>query len=74
MRVAYVNYGAQSGVTANVFGALEALGHELAPVDPTTLTALRAPCTRVPRPTPRVLMTIAASVLRGTGGKPSAIA
>ncbi|HET9754582.1 MAG TPA: glycosyltransferase family 4 protein [Myxococcales bacterium] len=64
MRVAYVNYGNQSGVTPNVTRALTALGHELSRVDPTPLLALRDPRTRLPRPTPRVLMSLAASALR----------
>lgn len=64
MRVAYVNYGIQSGVTPNVTRALAALGHELVRVDPTALLALRDPRTRLPRPTPRVLLSLAASALQ----------
>jgi starch synthase len=64
MRVAYVNYGHQSGVTPNVTRALAALGHELVTVDPTSVLALRDPRTRLPRPTPRVLLSIAASAVR----------
>ena len=64
MRVAYVNYGNQSGVTPNVTRALQALGHELVRVDPTPLLALRDPRTRWPRPTPRVLLSLAASALQ----------
>ncbi|HEY5678261.1 MAG TPA: glycosyltransferase family 4 protein [Myxococcales bacterium] len=64
MRVAYVNYGNQSGVTPNVTRALAALGHELVRVDPTPLLALRDPRTRLPRPTPRVLLSLAASAIR----------
>lgn len=64
MRVAYVNYGLQSGVTPNVTRALAALGHELVRVDPTALLALRDPRTRLPRPTPRVLLSLAASALQ----------
>jgi glycosyltransferase involved in cell wall biosynthesis len=64
MRVAYVNYGNQSGVTPNVTRALTALGHELVRVDPTELLALRDPRTRLPRPTPRVLLSLAASALQ----------
>jgi glycosyltransferase involved in cell wall biosynthesis len=64
MRVAYVNYGTQSGVTPNVSRALAALGHQLVRVDPTSLLALRDPRTRLPRPTPRVLLSLAASALQ----------
>jgi glycosyltransferase involved in cell wall biosynthesis len=64
MRIAYVNYGNQSGVTPNVTDALLALGHEIVRVDPTGVLALRDPRTRRPRPTPRVLLSIAASALR----------
>jgi alpha-maltose-1-phosphate synthase len=64
MRIAYVNYGNQSGVTPNVTNELLALGHEVIRVDPTGVLALRDPRTRRPRPTPRVLLSIAASALR----------
>ena len=64
MRIAYVNYGSQSGVTPNVTNALFGLGHEVIRVDPTGVLALRDPRTRRPRPTPRVLLSIAASALR----------
>lgn len=64
MRTAYVNYGNQSGVTPNVLRALAALGHELIAIDPTGVLALRDRVTRWPRPTPRVLMSLAVSALR----------
>ena len=64
MRIAYVNYGNQSGVTPNVVRSLSALGHRMVPVDPTGILALRDPRTRLPRPTPRVLLSLAASALR----------
>jgi glycosyltransferase involved in cell wall biosynthesis len=64
MRIAYVNYGDQSGVTPNVAKSLVALGHDVVRVDPTGVLALRNPRTRRPRPTPRVLMSLAASALR----------
>ena len=64
MEIAYVNYGNQSGVTPNVVRALTALGHRITPVDPTGVLALRDPRTRLPRPTPRVLLSLAASALR----------
>jgi glycosyltransferase involved in cell wall biosynthesis len=64
MRVAYVNYGSQSGVTASVARELAALGHLVDFVDPTFVLALRDRRTRLPRPTPRVLYSVAASALR----------
>jgi alpha-maltose-1-phosphate synthase len=64
MRIAYVNYGSQSGVTPNVTRALTALGHRIIPIDPTGVLALRNARTRWPRPTPRVLLSLAASALR----------
>src|SRR5439155_1385250 len=45
-------------------GILSALGHRMVPVDPTGILALRDPRTRLPRPTPRVLLSLAASALR----------
>src|SRR4051812_29744149 len=64
MEIAYVNYGNQSGVTPNVVRALTALGHRIAAADPTGVPALRDRRTRLPRPTPRVLLSLAASALR----------
>jgi alpha-maltose-1-phosphate synthase len=64
MRIAYVNYGNQSGVTPNVVRSLAALGHRMVSVDPTAVLALRDPRTHLPRPTPRVLLSLAASALR----------
>jgi len=64
MRIAYVNYGSQSGVTPNVMKALAGLGHEIVQVDPTGVLALRDPRTRLPRPTPKVLLSLAASALQ----------
>ena len=64
MRIAYLNYGNQSGVTPSIVQALEALGHEIVRVDPTGVLALRDPRSRWPRPTPRVLMSLAVSALR----------
>jgi len=64
MRIAYVNYGNQSGVTPNVMKSLLSLGHEIVRVDPTGVLALRDPRTRLPRPTPRVLLSLAASALQ----------
>ena len=64
MRIAYLNYGNQSGVTPNIVRALGGLGHEIVRVDPTGVLALRNPRTRRPRPTPRVLLSLAVSALR----------
>lgn len=64
MRIAYLNYGNQSGVTPNIIRALTELGNEIVRVDPTGVLALRNPRTRRPRPTPRVLISLAVSALR----------
>jgi glycosyltransferase involved in cell wall biosynthesis len=64
MRIAYVNYGNQSGVTPNLMASLLALGHDIVRVDPTGVLALRNPRTHRPRPTPRVLISLAASALK----------
>ncbi len=64
MRVAYVNYGSQSGVTPSVKRELSALGHRLFDVDPTGVLALRDQRTRLPRPTPRVLLSLVASAVK----------
>ena len=64
VHVAYVNYGSQSGVTANLARELTTLGHRITPVDPTGILALRDRRTRLPRPTPRVLYSIAAGAVR----------
>jgi len=64
MRIAYVNYGNQSGVTPNVIRGLQDLGHRVVSVDPTGVLALRDRRTRLPRPTPQVLMSLAVSAIR----------
>ena len=64
LQVAYVNYGDQSGVTPNVCRELASLGHRVTSVDPTQVLALRDPQTRLPRPTPRVLYSMAAGIVR----------
>ena len=64
MHIAYVNYGSQSGVTGGIERELAALGHRITGVDPTHVLALRDPRTRLPRPTPRVLLSVAAGALR----------
>src|SRR4051812_48206189 len=64
MHVAYLNYGSQSGVTSSVERELRALGHQITRVDPTFVLALRDRRTRLPRPTPRVLYSLAASAAR----------
>jgi glycosyltransferase involved in cell wall biosynthesis len=50
-------------VTPNLIRGLTALGHRVVSVDPTGVLALRDPRTRLPRPTPRVLLSLAASAL-----------
>jgi glycosyltransferase involved in cell wall biosynthesis len=62
--VAYVNYGPQSGVTPSVRRELAALGHSLTLLDPTEVLDHRDRRTRQLRPTPRVLYSFAAGVLR----------
>jgi alpha-maltose-1-phosphate synthase len=64
LRIAYLNYGEQSGVTAHVAAALEALGHRVIPVFGRGPLELRDPVTRRPRVTPRVLAALAAAVAR----------
>ena len=64
MRIAYVNYGNQSGVTPNIVRALQDLGHRIVPVDPTGVLAFRDRRTRLPRPTPQVLLSVVVSALR----------
>ena len=62
--IAYVNYGPQSGVTPNLRRELAALGHRITLVDPTIVLDPRDRRTRLLRPTPRVLYSFAAGVLR----------
>ncbi len=62
MRIAYLNYGAQSGVTTNITNGLQRLGHSVEHLDASDALALRFPGTRLPRPTPRVLLSLAASL------------
>ncbi|MFL5361015.1 MAG: glycosyltransferase family 4 protein [Myxococcales bacterium] len=62
--IAYVNYGPQSGVTPNVRRELAALGHRITLVDPTAVLDHRDRRTQKLRPTPRVLYSFAAGVLR----------
>ncbi len=64
LRIAYVNYGEQSGVTANVTAGLEALGHRVVPVFGRGPLELRDPGTRRLRVTPLVLTHLAIAVLR----------
>ncbi len=61
LRIAYLNYGAQSGVTPNITSGLQRLGHAIEHLDASDALALRIPGTRLPRPTPRVLLSLAAS-------------
>lgn len=64
LRIAYVNYGEQSGVTAHVTAGLEALGHRVVPVFGRGPLELRDPATRRLRVTPLVLAHLATAVLR----------
>src|SRR5690242_19217342 len=63
MRIAYLNYGAQSGVTANLIRALEGSAHEVVSVDPTDVFALRDPANRLPRLSPQVAFALVASAI-----------
>ena len=64
MRIAYVNYGSQSGVTHNVTQALLARGHVADHVDVNGPLELRFRPLWLPRPTPTVLLSFAAVYLR----------
>lgn len=64
LRVAYVNYGEQSGVTAHVLAALAAAGHEVLPVFGRGPLELRDPITRRPRVTVPVVKSLAVATAR----------
>lgn len=64
LSIAYVNYGAQSGVTASISQALAARGHDLRLVEATGDLEPRDPLTRRPRPTPRVLLNLGLATVR----------
>jgi glycosyltransferase involved in cell wall biosynthesis len=64
LSLAYVHYGAQSGVTAAVTRALAARGHDVRLVGATGELELRDPVTRLPRLRAAVLMHAAISAAR----------
>lgn len=64
MNIAYSNYGPQSGVTASLARALRERGHRVEISDATGPLELRNSKTRLPRPTPTVLASIAAGLVR----------
>lgn len=64
LSIAYVHYGAQSGVTAAVTRALADRGHALRLVSPVGGLEPRDAATRLPRPTPRVLAHLAIAAAR----------
>jgi starch synthase len=66
MRIGYVNYGTQSGVTLNVQRGLIDCGHEVELIDPTPLLKLRTK-SRWPRPTYAVLRMMLEAMLRFPG-------
>lgn len=69
MRIAYVNYGSQSGVTQNVTQALLARGHLADHLNVNGPLELRFHQLRLPRPTPTVLLSFAAGFAQyGTQG------
>ena len=64
LRIAYANYGEQSGVTSHVTEALEARGHRVIPVFGRGPLELRDRVTRRPRLTAPVLLHLAAAAAR----------
>ena len=64
LRIAYVHYGWQSGVTSAVARALADRGHELQLVAATGALELRDPVSRRPRPRPDVLRNLALAIAR----------
>ena len=64
LAIAYVHYGAQSGVTEHVARALEERGHEVRLVAATGALEPRDPRTRWPRPSPDVLLHLAHAAVR----------
>jgi starch synthase len=64
LRIAYVHYGEQSGVTSNLAAALAALGHEVVPVSGCGPLELRHAGSRRLRLTPRVAAHLAFAVAR----------
>ncbi len=64
LSVAYVHYGAQSGVTASVARALMDRGHDVRLVAALGDLELRDPVTRRLRATPRVIINLAAAAAR----------
>jgi glycosyltransferase involved in cell wall biosynthesis len=64
LRIAYVHYGSQSGVTSSVAGALSERGHEVCLVPTTGGLDLRDAVTRRPRPRPDVLFHLAVAFAR----------
>ena len=64
LRIAYVHYGRQSGVTPSVARALAERGHEVRLVDALGGLALRDPITRRPRPRADVVLHLALAFAR----------
>lgn len=64
LRIAYLHYGAQSGVTPQVTSALAALGHRVLPLMVPGPLELRDPSTGARRFTPQVLLHLLASAAR----------
>lgn len=62
--IAYLHYGAQSGVTAQMTRALLARGHQIKPLSVPGPLEPRDPVTRRLRPTPRVLLGLACGLWR----------
>jgi glycosyltransferase involved in cell wall biosynthesis len=69
MRIAYVNYRHQSGVTGSMLGALRGLGHDVTDVAAVGELELRYPALKLPRPAPIAwLNLLLASARFGTQG------
>jgi glycosyltransferase involved in cell wall biosynthesis len=64
LRIAYVHYGWQSGVTSSVARALSERGHEVRLVSATGALEPRDAVTRRPRPRPEVLLHLALAFAR----------
>lgn len=64
LRIAYVHYGGQSGVTPAITRALLDRGHDVRLVPATGALQLRDPITRRPRPTARAALGLAVAVAR----------
>jgi glycosyltransferase involved in cell wall biosynthesis len=65
--IAYLQFGPQSGVTANVAAALEALGHRVRPLQATGPLERRDPAAGRRRPSARALLNVASATFHYRG-------